>query len=253
MYSIGQFSMMLNLNKKTLRYYDDIDLFKPSYVDLNNQYRYYDETQISVIKEIMRLKNIGIPLEQIKKVLYEQNSEQLKETYFSRLEEIEILLKQLKMQKDLIRTRLKEDKTTAGSASEYSIERGYFIEDGYVYYNNVNCDYENINTAISEFYTGAGELALKTGHIFKRSLDDTSKGICEIFAYTVSSEKHEKVREQTKLMCLKVTCSGLSQKEYAYKALFGYIQKEDCSIGDVYERYTMTDGKMNIDIICSTI
>lgn len=35
MYSIGQFSIMLNLNKKTLRYYDEIQLFKPAYGNCN--------------------------------------------------------------------------------------------------------------------------------------------------------------------------------------------------------------------------
>ncbi|MDF2869969.1 MAG: transcriptional regulator MerR family [Anaerocolumna sp.] len=43
MYSIGQFSAMMELNKKTLRYYDDIGLFRPVLVDKNNQYRYYEE------------------------------------------------------------------------------------------------------------------------------------------------------------------------------------------------------------------
>ncbi len=38
MYSIRQFSAMMDLNKKTLRYYDDIGLFRPVLVDKNNQY-----------------------------------------------------------------------------------------------------------------------------------------------------------------------------------------------------------------------
>lgn len=251
MYSIGQFSVMLNINKKTLRYYDEIDLFKPSYVDTNNQYRYYDESQISIIKEIMRLKDVGIPLEQIRIVLDEQNSKQLQETYFFRLKEIESLLKQLNKQKDLIEAHLKENNTVIGTPCDFSIEQGYFLEEGYVYYNNVNCDYEDINGAISEFYANADGLVLKTGHIFKRCLDDSSKGICEIFAYTTFDGKHEKVRLQTRLMCLKVTCNSFNQREGAYRALFDFTQKEGFHTSDVYEKYWMQNGRMNVDIICS--
>ncbi|WP_279235173.1 MerR family transcriptional regulator [Acetobacterium paludosum] len=88
MYSIGKFSIMLNLNKKTLRFYDEIDLFKPAYVDETNQYRYYEESQIDEIKEIIRLKNIGISLEQIKIITIKMNGASLETIYQERLFEI---------------------------------------------------------------------------------------------------------------------------------------------------------------------
>lgn len=37
-FTIGEISKLFNINKKTLRYYDEIDLFKPSYVDEHNKY-----------------------------------------------------------------------------------------------------------------------------------------------------------------------------------------------------------------------
>ena len=40
-FTIGEISKLFNINSKTLRYYDEIDLFKPSYVDEHNKYRYY--------------------------------------------------------------------------------------------------------------------------------------------------------------------------------------------------------------------
>src|SRR4051794_31201230 len=45
-YSIGEVSKLANISVQTLRYYDQIDLFKPSYVDPQTNYRYYKDAQL---------------------------------------------------------------------------------------------------------------------------------------------------------------------------------------------------------------
>ena len=57
---------MFNINKKTLRYYDEIDLFKPSYVDKNNKYRYYSIDQFECLETIQYMKELGLTLNKIK-------------------------------------------------------------------------------------------------------------------------------------------------------------------------------------------
>ena len=42
MYSIGEFSKIGSVSTKTLRYYDEIGLLRPAYVDEENRYRYYE-------------------------------------------------------------------------------------------------------------------------------------------------------------------------------------------------------------------
>ena len=66
LFKIGEFSKMSGFSVKTLRYYDDIDLFKPIEVDLFTGYRYYKEEQLKDLKLIETLKNIGFSLEEIK-------------------------------------------------------------------------------------------------------------------------------------------------------------------------------------------
>ena len=46
MYTINEFSKLSNTSVTTLRYYDEIDLFKPSYTDIFSGYRYYIEEQM---------------------------------------------------------------------------------------------------------------------------------------------------------------------------------------------------------------
>ncbi|GGC98766.1 MerR family transcriptional regulator [Enterococcus wangshanyuanii] len=69
MLSIGDFSKVSQVSKKALRYYDEINLLKPSYTDIASGYRYYDVDQLETILLIKRLKEYTFSLEEIKQVL----------------------------------------------------------------------------------------------------------------------------------------------------------------------------------------
>lgn len=69
MYKIGDFSKISEVSIKTLRYYDDINLLKPSYQDFFTGYRYYEETQLNEITLIKNLKELGLTLTEIKKYI----------------------------------------------------------------------------------------------------------------------------------------------------------------------------------------
>ena len=63
---IGEFSKLSRVPIRTLRYYDEIDLFKPAEIDLFTDYRYYKEEQIEDLNLINNLKDVGFSLEEIK-------------------------------------------------------------------------------------------------------------------------------------------------------------------------------------------
>ena len=69
LYKIGEFSKLVNVPVKTLRYYDEISLFKPQEIDLFSGYRSYSEKQINDLKVILSVKEVGFRLEEIKKIL----------------------------------------------------------------------------------------------------------------------------------------------------------------------------------------
>lgn len=69
-YSIGELSKMKNISIQTLRYYDQIDLFKPDYVNPENNYRYYTINQFFYLDIIKYLKYIGTPLTEMKKIIH---------------------------------------------------------------------------------------------------------------------------------------------------------------------------------------
>lgn len=69
MYKINDFSKKSNTSVSTLRYYDEINLLKPAYTNIFTNYRYYTDEQLKLINIISDLKDINLPLEDIKNIL----------------------------------------------------------------------------------------------------------------------------------------------------------------------------------------
>ncbi|GEM48900.1 MerR family transcriptional regulator [Deinococcus cellulosilyticus] len=67
--TISRFAFLTGLPPKTLRYYDEIGLFKPERVDDLNGYRYYSASQIGPAGRIRMWREIGLPLEAIRELL----------------------------------------------------------------------------------------------------------------------------------------------------------------------------------------
>lgn len=65
-FSIGELSKLMNVPVKTLRYYDDIGLFRPIEVSPHNGYRYYSSEQFEQLDSILYLRQIGVSLHEIK-------------------------------------------------------------------------------------------------------------------------------------------------------------------------------------------
>ena len=54
---------------KTLRYYEKEGLLKPTFIDQNTSYRYYESSQLVDISKIIHLRQAGLSIKDIKKVL----------------------------------------------------------------------------------------------------------------------------------------------------------------------------------------
>lgn len=66
--SISETSKITNLSIRTLRYYDEIDLIKPSKIT-DAGYRYYDEKSLEKLQEILFLKELDFSLKEIKEIV----------------------------------------------------------------------------------------------------------------------------------------------------------------------------------------
>ncbi|MGD6977358.1 MerR family transcriptional regulator [Bacillus altitudinis] len=112
MYSIGKFSNICKVPIKTLRYYDDIDLLKPSYIDSETNYRYYDYDKIATIELILLLKSLHVSLADIKQIIKRKDSVQWDSIIEQKISELE--KKKEQITKEIEEMKQLKDKTEAG-------------------------------------------------------------------------------------------------------------------------------------------
>ena len=66
-FTIGEIASFYGISEPTLRYYDQIGLFKPKMTDSANGYRYYSVEQFEHLNIIQYLRYLGISLKEMKK------------------------------------------------------------------------------------------------------------------------------------------------------------------------------------------
>lgn len=70
--SIGKVSKLKNVSIKSLRYYDQIGILKPAFVNTETNYRYYTKEQLYLLDAITVCIKLGIPLKDLNN--YVENS-----------------------------------------------------------------------------------------------------------------------------------------------------------------------------------
>ncbi|MGL4798458.1 MAG: MerR family transcriptional regulator [Cellulosilyticaceae bacterium] len=99
----NEFAKLFDIHKKTLFYYDEIDLFKPYYVDTNG-YRYYSYHQYDTFSIISILKEIGMPLKEIKVFINERNPNLLVDRLMIEKQKLKTHIKKLQHMEQLLET-----------------------------------------------------------------------------------------------------------------------------------------------------
>ncbi|KIQ79138.1 MerR family transcriptional regulator [Bacillus sp. L_1B0_8] len=115
-FTIGEMAKMHNIAESTLRYYDEKGIFHPSIVDPHTNYRYYTIDQFSLLDTIKFLRQLNIPLKEIKKYIDERNPtyalnllEKQQEMMLKKQREIEYALAKMEHRIHLIKKATKAE------------------------------------------------------------------------------------------------------------------------------------------------
>jgi len=68
-FRIGEFSRIARVSCRQLRFYDEIGLLRPARVDADSGYRFYSAAQLSRLNRILVLRDLGLSLTQIGRML----------------------------------------------------------------------------------------------------------------------------------------------------------------------------------------
>lgn len=103
----GEFARLCQVNKKTLFYYDEIDLFKPAIVEQNG-YRYYTYDQIDEFSKIKALQSVGLSLNDIKNQLHSDNISQGIQTLYTQKKAVQKKIYELSQLENILNQKLLE-------------------------------------------------------------------------------------------------------------------------------------------------
>ena len=107
MYTIGEICKRFNLSRSTILYYDKLGLLKATKRQANN-YRVYNEEQVTRLENILIYRNFGVSLKDIGKILDPSNSE-VSTILLNRLSEIQSEIEVLKKQRLFVIDVLKQE------------------------------------------------------------------------------------------------------------------------------------------------
>ena len=96
LFTIGQFAALHGINKKTLMWYDEIGLFQPAVISEENGYRYYNYYQSSVLETILMLRDMKVPLADIKSFIKNRSAESMEILLKERIKELNTAIASMK-------------------------------------------------------------------------------------------------------------------------------------------------------------
>ena len=74
MFGIGAFARVAQVSVRTLHHYDDVGLLPPAQVDPQTGYRWYRADQLQRLNRILALRDLGLPLPEVRKVVGDEVS-----------------------------------------------------------------------------------------------------------------------------------------------------------------------------------
>ena len=243
MYTSGQFAMIGNVGRKALRLYREEGLLVPAMQCEENGYYYYDESQLSKLATIKRLRSIGISLFEIKQILSGEVSEE--EILSSKIKETDVLLRDMKKMVAVKKTDGEKEETD-NLPIEPDIRP---FEKCVCLYVDENVELEKLGISVGKLYEVAAHKGVEAaGSHFVRydGLMDDAKFAMKT-CLPVNDYRGEDTIELFEESCLHINFQGgFSKVSDAHKIMRQYAEEHLIELSDrVYEVYNQD---MSVDL-----
>ena len=117
-YTTGEIAKLCDVSVRTVQYYDKRGVLIPSELSEGGR-RLYSEEDLSKMKVICFLRNLDVPIESIKKLLKEENSDKVISLILS---EQKAILEEEKARKEAQLKRISEIEKIIGKSENFSVE-----------------------------------------------------------------------------------------------------------------------------------
>ncbi|MFV0394268.1 MAG: MerR family transcriptional regulator [Coprobacillaceae bacterium] len=237
--SIGQFAKASGVSRKNLIYYDSIGLFSPKVV-LDNGYRYYYYRQLYTLNMICTLKEIGMPLKEIKNFTNNRGPQQMITLFEKQKDIIENEINKLMQVRDMMNmqietTKLAEKITLGEIGIEYHEAEALFKEKQLSRKKGESITLSKMLSTFSKYAKANGYhcafpwgIQVDIGKIKKNDLLNATQ-----FYYRVKNSEIYKPAGRYVV----TYCHGIFQeRERVYKKIYNYAKENGYHLkNDLYE------------------
>ncbi|VTR50592.1 MerR family transcriptional regulator [Actinobacillus pleuropneumoniae] len=99
---IREFSEITGLSKETLRYYAEVKLLEPAYIDPSNNYRYYDDGSCFLAILLVKLRGFGFTIQEMIAVMEDESFAHLEDLLQQKRKKIQMQIDDLLQQTEEI-------------------------------------------------------------------------------------------------------------------------------------------------------
>lgn len=239
MYTRGQFAVMGNVGRKALRLYHEEGILVPAYINEENGYHYYDESQIETLEKIKKFRKLGLSLFEIKQILDGKVDET--EIIDSKISETNSFLKELKEYKTVSDSAPLKTNVDEIDITSFARCTCIFIIE--------NVERENLGMSVGKLYERAAREGIKVAgdHFVVFDGLDNEENFSMKTCLPISEYNGDDKLEIYEETCLHINFTGGFSKVWqAHQMLQEYALKSGINLEDhVYEVY---NKDMSVDV-----
>lgn len=240
MYTRGQFAIIGKVGRKALRIYHEEGLLVPAFVNGENGYHYYEESQLAVLEKIKKLRKIGLSLYEIKLVLKGKAPE--KELIESKLHEMDSRLQEAR------ELAGEEEPVPQNGTTETTPDIRPFEKCRCLYIDE-NVELENLGMSVGKLYEKASRegINIEGNHFVVYSGLDAKEGFSMRTCLPVANYSGADTTEVFEEKCLHINFTeGFSKVIRAHVVIKDYADAHQIKLtGKVYEVY---NKDMSVDV-----
>lgn len=241
LFTIGQFAKIHGVTKKTLMWYDEVDLMKPSLIG-ENGYRYYSYQQSSALETILMLRELDVSIEEIKRFMQNRSAAGMEQLLHEKIDELEERINYLKsMKKTLVSRRQDMKDLMYLDLSEISIverEKSYLAVVSIEQEVPTLKDVESVISIVKQhkvprLHDAIYGSMIAVENIYQKKYDDYSAIYIELPHYTSKKGLHKRPGGRY----LRAFCKGpWDNLRSRYEEILAYVKKEGLTLyGYSYE------------------
>lgn len=246
LFEISDFAKLCGFTRQTLIYYDNIGLIHP-YKILNNKYRMYSYSQVSEFTIIYMLRELGIPLKEIKNILNMIAPDTILNILENQMKEIDNKINKLRLIKDLLGIRIDQIKEGINNKDTLKMEIKNITADRYIYEGKEINTYHIDDDNLINFYSTAESLGIPTlcseGVVIKKEdILNKNYGLVSKMFLSLNSKTYstKKIPKGDFLVCY--VKGDYGKTDYIYPSIYEYIEKNHLEIiTDSYEEYLIDE------------